>query len=150
MDKPIFPLDTSQSKAPPPSELIEKIQDGEFDTLFGDRDKISQIAQEAAKGLPPPTIKIESVFPVEPISNELPNYPPIAKLAHVEGLVEATFDVDYDGIVRDIAFVSEPKSRMLQPAVSQALSKWKFPTSAEGKSGKVSIRFKLNCGASPK
>jgi hypothetical protein len=52
-----------------------------------------------------------------PIVPELPKYPAIAKVADVEGLVEATFDVGDDGIVRNIAFVSEPRLQMLQPTV---------------------------------
>jgi TonB family protein len=115
--------------------------------LFGPQAKVSAIAQDAAKDLPPPTIQIEQVSPIAPIAPVLPNYPPIAKLAHVQGLVEATFDVGEDGVVRNINFVSESRLRMLQPAVIDSISKWKFPESVWGKSEKASIRFQLNCTA---
>jgi protein TonB len=150
MEKPMFSLGNSEPSVPPATALVPRIESGEFDSLFGAQAGVSEIAQAAAKGPPPPpTIEIESIGPAAPVSTVLPKYPPIARLAHVEGLVEATFDVGEDGLVTNIEFVSEPKVRLLQPAVSDALSKWKFPESAWGKSGKVSIRFKLNCNANP-
>jgi hypothetical protein len=150
MEKPTFSLGTSGPAAPPATPLVQGIEAGDFDSLFGEQTKVSEIAQAAANGPPPPpTVAIESISPVAPIATELPKYPPIARLAHVEGLVEATFDVGGDGLAKNIEFVSEPRGRMLQLAVSDALSKWEFPESAWGKRGKVSIRFKLNCKTNP-
>jgi TonB family protein len=150
MDQPIFSVDAAQPTEPTRGSIVDQILAGSFDPLFGPRARVSAIAQEAAKGLPPPpTIQIEQVSPAAPIAPVAPNYPPIAKLAHVEGLVEATFDVGEDGVVRNINFVSESRLRMLQPAVSESISKWKFPEPAWGKSGKASIRFQLNCAAKP-
>lgn len=148
MDKPMFPLGTEHPEASARGDLIDQIVNGSFDSLFGSQTKVSAIAQDAVKGPPPPsTIQVESVSPIAAITPELPQYPPIAKIAHVEGLVEATFDVGRDGVVRNISFVSEPRLQMLQPAVSDSISKWKFPESAWGKSGKASVRFQLNCGS---
>jgi TonB family protein len=150
MDKPMFSVGATETTGVQRTGLLRQIEDGDFDSLFGAQAKVSEIAQAAAKGPPPPpTIEIENIGPVAPISTEPPKYPAIAKLAHVEGLVEATFEVGEDGRAKNIQFVSEPRGRILQPAVSDALSKWKFPESASGKSGKVSIRFKLNCNANP-
>ncbi|HEY2467574.1 MAG TPA: energy transducer TonB [Terracidiphilus sp.] len=150
MKKPIFPVETDQPEQPARSNLTDQLLDGTFDSLFGPQVKVSAIAQEATKGPPPPpTIQIESVSPIAPIEAELPKYPPIAKLARLEGLVEATFDVAEDGVVKNISFVNEPRLRMLQPAVSESLSKWKFPQSAWGRSEKSSIRFQLNCTPNP-
>ncbi len=150
MEKPIFSLGNSECSVPPRAGLVQRIETGDFDSLFAEQAKVSEIAQAAANGpLPPPTIAIESISPLAPISTELPKYPPIAKVAHIEGLVEATFEVGDDGLVRNIEFVSEPRVRLLEPAVSDALSKWKFPEPAWGKTGKVSIRFKLNCSPNP-
>jgi len=84
-----------------------------------------------------------------PIAVELPSYPPIAKAAHVEGVVQVTFDVNEGGVARNIVFTNEPRLRMLQPAVAESLSKWRFPQSAAGKSGTASIRFRLNCNRNP-
>jgi len=67
--------------------------------------------------------------------------------AYVEGLVEATFDIDENGWVHHVGFLNDARLKTLQPAVSQAISKWSFPNSVWGKSGKVAIRFTLNCHA---
>ena len=148
MDKPMFPLGAPEPATPPRTGLTQQIIDGSFDSLFDE--KVSLIAQDAAKGPPPPpTIVIESVGPVAPITADLPKYPPIARLARVEGLVEATFDIDEAGAVRNIQFSSEQKGRMLQTAVIEALGKWKFSPAAWGKGGKASIRFSLNCKVNP-
>jgi outer membrane biosynthesis protein TonB len=150
MDKPIFPVETAEPEEPARDNMTEQILSGTFDPLFGPQVKVSAIAQGAAKGPhPPPTIQIESVSPIAPITAELPKYPPIAKLARVEGLVEATFDVGEDGVIRNISFVSEQKLRMLELAVSESLAKWKFPQTAWGKTEKASIRFQLNCSPKP-
>ena len=150
MDKPIFPIGTEHREDPARGNLVDQILTGSFDSLFGSQAKVSAIAREAANGPPPaPTIQVEQVLPIAPIAPELPKYSPIAKVAHVEGLVEATFDVSDDGTVRNIAFVSEPRLRMLEPAVSESVLKWKFPESAWGKSETAAIRFQLNCANHP-
>ena len=148
MDKPTFPIETKSQGEPKRGKLIDQLLAGTFDQLFGPQVKVSEIAQDAMKGPPlPPTIKIENVSPIEPISADLPNYPPIAKLARVEGLVEATFEVGDDGTVRNMKFTNEPRLGMLQPAVRESILKWKFPPSARGKSEEASISFVLNCKA---
>jgi TonB-like protein len=144
MDKPVFSLGSSQAQVPEKTELIQQITEGKFDTLFGTEDKVSLIAQQAMKPPPLPTVEIESVSPTVPTSVELPKYPPIAKLARVEGLVEATFHVDEDGTIKDIAF-HEARLKMLQLGVTESIPKWKFPQSAWGKDEKALIRFRLNC-----
>jgi len=144
MDKPIFPIETAAPEETARGKLVDQILAGTFDPLFGPQAKVSAIAQDAAKGPPPPpTVQIETVSPVTPIAPKIPTYPPIAKLARLEGLVEVTFEVGEDGIVRNISFGSGPP--MLRPAVSESILKWKFPESAWGKSEKASIRFQLNC-----
>jgi TonB family protein len=144
MDKPIFRIETAAPEEPARGNLVDQILAGTFDPLFGPQAKVSAIAQDAAKGPPPPpTVQIETVSPDMPTAPELPTYPPIAKLAGVEGLVDLTFEVGEDGVVRNISFVNGPP--MLQPAVSERISKWKFPESAWGKSEKVSVRFQMNC-----
>jgi TonB family protein len=146
MDKPIFPIETAEPKESVKGDLVDQILSGTFDPLFGPQAKVSAIAQDAVKGPPPPpAVQIESATPFRPIAPELPKYPPIAKLAGLEGLVDATFEVGEDGTVRDIAFVSGPRLRMLEQAVGECISKWRFPESARGKSEKASIRFQLNC-----
>lgn len=147
MDRPIFAVGATQPAQIAQGRLVDQILAGAFDPMFGSQVSVSAIARDATKGPPPPpAIQIEQVSPIAPIAPELPNYPPIAKLAHVQGLVEATFDVGEDGVVRNIDFVGESQVRMLQPTVTESISKWRFPESARGQSEKASIRFQLNCG----
>jgi len=146
--KPIFQLSPAAPHSVPATPLVGAIRDGRYDDLFGKDSEVSKIVREANQPPPPPpSVVIESITPVPLASPELPRYPPIARVAHVEGLVQATFDVSADGKVQDIAFISEPRLKMLELGVSDAASKWIFPQSAWGKSGKIAIRFDLNCKA---
>jgi hypothetical protein len=149
MDRPIFSVETAHSEDVPVDDLTDRILNGSFDPLFGTHVKVSAIAQDAAKGHPPPSVQIEYVSPVAPISVELPKYPPIAGFARAEGLVEVTFDVDLDGVIRNISFPGESRLRLLQPTVSESLFKWKFPQAAWGKRETATIRFQLNCNPTP-
>jgi protein TonB len=144
--RPIFQMNPATPSPGPNTPLVNAIREGRYDGLFAKDSGVSTIVHEA--GLPPPpppSVVIEGVTPSLPVSPELPRYPPIARVAHVEGLVQATFAVSADGKVQNIVFVSEPRLKMLELAVSEAVSKWNFPQSAWGKSGSVTIRFALNC-----
>jgi TonB family protein len=148
MEKPIFPLGDSAKLEIPDRDLIRSIREGQFDELFGKEQRISQLVIDAGKPpLLPPSVEIVSITPFAPISAELPKYPPIAKAARVEGLVTLTFDVNADGKVQNIVPMDGPK--MIQLGAEDAISKWSFPQSSWGKSGQVSIRFKLNCKNGP-
>ncbi|MGB6855416.1 MAG: TonB family protein, partial [Terracidiphilus sp.] len=92
----------------------------------------------------PPSVAIESVTPL-PISPDLPKYPPIAIAARIEGVVNASFDINAGGNAQNIVFADEGRLKMLEGAVSDTLSKWSFPKPEWGTSGKVAIRFALNC-----
>lgn len=144
--KPMFSVGPAEHKQAPDTPLVRAIGDGKFDGLFGPQAEVPQIVHEASlPPPPPPSVVVESVTPAAPISPELPKYPPIARAAHVEGLVQATFDVSADGKVQNIVFVNNGRLKMLEIAVSEAISKWIFPQSAWGKTGSITIRFALNC-----
>ncbi len=146
--KPMFQMSPAAPRPVPNTPLVNAIRDGRYDDLFGKDSGISKIVDEASQAPPPPpSVAIESVTPSPPISPDLPKYPPIARVAHVEGLIRATFDVSVDGRVQNIAFVSEPRIKLLELGVSDALSKWSFPEVAWGKTGAVAVRFSLNCKA---
>jgi len=146
--KPIFQLSPATRQPIPNTPLVGAIRNGRYDDLFGKNVAVSKIAYEAEQPPPPPpSVTIESVAPVHPTDSQAPKYPPIAFAARVEGLVEATFNVTGDGKVQDVTFLNEARLKMLQPAVSEAISKWTFPPEAWGKNGKVSVRFALNCHA---
>jgi len=144
--KPIFQISPASPHPVPSSPLANAILDGKYDALFGEEQGVSQIVHEAElPPPPPPSVAIESITPAMPISQDLPGYPPIARAARIEGSVQAAFDVTPDGKVQNIVFVNEPRLKMLEFGVTDAVSKWSFPQSAWGTSGKVTIRFALNC-----
>jgi TonB family protein len=147
-DKPMFAVGDVRAKPGPDPELVQEIRDGKYDALFGKEQLVSQIALDAEKAPPPPpSVAIESVTPIAPDSSKMPIYPPIAKAARVEGVVNVTFDISPEGKVVNIAVVDGPK--MLQLSVTDGLSGWSFPPSAWGSSDRASIRFRRNCAAGP-
>jgi len=147
-DRPMFSVGDTETRSRPDSELVQEIRDGKYDALFGKGELVSQIALDAAKlPPPPPSIEIESVTPIAPISPKLPVYPPIAKAARVEGLVNVTFEISAEGKPQNIVVVDGP--RMLQQSVIDGLSGWSFSQSAWGSSGRAAIRFRRNCTAGP-
>ena len=146
--EPMFKLDPAVRKPVPNIPLISQIDGGSFDQLFGPQVEVSKIVQEAGRPLPPPpSVEVESAGPFAPISPELPVYPPIAKAAHVEGLVTVTFDVNLEGKAQNVAFADEERLKMIELGVRDAVLRWSFPKEAWGRSGRVSIRFSLNCQA---
>jgi TonB family protein len=147
-DKPIFAVGDANAKPGPDTDLVQEIRGGKYDALFGKEQLVSKIALDAEKAPPPPpSVAIESVTPTAPISPKMPNYPPIAKAARVEGVVNVIFDISQDGMIKNIVVVSGPK--MLQQSVTEGLSEWNFPQSAWGSSGRAAIRFNRNCAAGP-
>jgi len=145
MDKPMFAVADSVTLATPGTDLVREIRAGQYDALFGKEQAVSQIVLESEMSPPlPPSVAIESVMP-PPVSPKIPNYPPIAKAAHVEGLVNVTFDIGIDGKVQNISVINGPK--LAELGVIDAVSTWTFPETAWGRNGNAAIRFSLNCKA---
>lgn len=146
MDKPAFAFDERQEALATQNDLIRELQEGKYDSLFGKEQEVSKIVVDAARSpSPPPSVSIESVVPVAPLVSSLPKYPPIAKAARVEGVMEITFDISSEGAIGNIAFPGPPRMKMFEQSVREALASWKFPVASWGKSGHVAIRFNLNC-----
>jgi hypothetical protein len=125
MDKPMFALSDPGAKEVPHTELVRTIEEGQYDALFGKDQTLSQIVHQAEMlPPPPPSVSIESVTPFEPISPKIPLYPPIAKAAQVEGLVNLTFDISREGKVQNIALVDGPK--LVELGITDAVSGWSF------------------------
>jgi TonB family protein len=144
--KPMFQIGVAPHHDVPNTPLIQAIREGKYDALFGKEQGVSQIVHEAELPPPPlPSVQVLSVIPYFPVSTETPGYPPIAIAARVEGIVHARFDVTPDGKAQNIVFEYQSNLGMLQGAVGESISKWNFPQPAWGQSGKVAIRFALNC-----
>ena len=95
MDKPMItlPVDSNGSAQPADSPMSQEIGTGKYDSLFpGTEDKPSQIYLSTKDTIPAPTVKFLKASPVQPILAPLPAYPPIARLAGVEGTF--TFTVE--------------------------------------------------------
>lgn len=88
-------------------------------------------------------MKLIDSSPFSPISAELPKYPPIAKAAHIDGLVTITFDLTSSGKAENLSFISGQK--FLQGTVASAVKSWEFPRAAFGRQGRATIEFKMNC-----
>lgn len=143
-DKPMFSAVAVPQPTVPDTDLIHEIRTGKYDELLDKRQLVSAIVIDAEKPVqPPPAVSIQSVIPAVPITSRLPVYPPIARAARVQGVVEVTFDIRADGTVANLAVVSGPK--MLYQAVSDALQQWIFPREFSGVNGQAKVLFNLNC-----
>jgi len=145
-DKPIF---STREQTPiasrPETETVRELREGKYDRLFGLDQLVSQFVSESEEPPPPaPSVELLSATPAMPVDVILPKYyPPIAKVARIEGLITVKFDVDASGSVENVS--AEGVKTMLQGSAVEAVTKWKFPPDAYGKSGEAKLSFKLNC-----
>jgi TonB family protein len=126
------------------ADTARTLQSGDYDHLFaGAPDRPSDLYRASQIPPPSPDIRLRSSEPFQPDKFTLPGYPPIARLARIEGAVVVTFQVDANGGVTDPQFDSGHP--MLRPAVTNAVSEWKFPKEAADHRIKATIDFKTNC-----
>jgi hypothetical protein len=145
MEKPAFALGENTAKQKvPETDALRSLREGKYDTLFGLDTLVSALVRDAEQPLfPPPSIELVSATPYAPISPEFPKYPPIGRVAHIEGIVTVRFDVDSKGKATNLSFVVG--SKILQGVAGIAVAGWTFPAAAFGQAGEASLRFKLNC-----
>lgn len=145
MDRPIFafPQDEKDAK-PQESESLRDVGAGKYDSLFqGAPDKPSDLYRAAQIAPPAPTVRLLRSMPFEPEAFVAPGYPPIARLAHINGTVNFTVDVGSDGGATK--FTVESGHPMLRGAAEEAVGKWKFPKDATGQTIHAAIEFATNC-----
>jgi hypothetical protein len=145
MDKPAFSVDAPSMNPPTPSDsaMLESLKDGKYDVLFDSNKKVSEIYRESLEPSRLPSVEIVGMTPTAPISADPPPYPPIARAAHVEGDVSISFDVTPVGRVERLSFGSGPE--LLRRTVSDTISRWQFPESADEHHEEGKIVFRLNC-----
>ncbi len=146
MDKPMITLpgDSNVSAQPADSPMFQEIGTGKYDSLFpGTTDKPSQIYLSTKNTIPSPTVKLLNASPFQPILAPLPAYPPIARLAGVEGAFTFTVDVQTDG--RATNFAVEQGAPLLRAAIEKASHDWIFPKQAARQHVVVSLQFAINC-----
>lgn len=146
MEQPMFamPGDAEAPKDPMPSEIAGEIGSGKYDGLFeGAPDKPSDLYLASQKPRPAPTVRLLSSSPAQPELFVQPAYPPLAKLAHVEGSVSFKVGVNPDGSTKD--FAVDSGHPLLREVVRQAVAGWKFPKGSAGQQVQATIEFKVNC-----
>jgi Gram-negative bacterial TonB protein C-terminal len=145
MDKPAFALSapTADPSRQSDSAMLESLKDGKYDGLFDSKEKLSEIYRESLAPTRLPSVEILGMTPAVPLSADPPPYPPIARVAHVEGEVSISFEVTPTGKVEGLSFVSGPE--LLRHTVSDAVTKWRFSESAATHHEEGTIAFKLNC-----
>jgi TonB family protein len=146
-DKPIFNLkepDPIPAK-PPESETIRALREGEFDSLFGSSVKVSDIYRQALEPRRLPSVLLGKSSPDVPVSFTLPKYPPIARVAHLEGTVTFTLEIASSGNVTNLTYTGEPKLKLLWAATADAVNSWQFQPDKAGHHVQASIEFRLNC-----
>jgi TonB family protein len=150
MDKPIFPVSEKEglTTARADSETLQELSSGRYDLLFqGATDKASEVYHGAQNRPPLPTVKLLSSSPFQPEVFVAPGYPPLARLARVEGLVVVKVDVNESGGTGNL--IVESGHPLLQPAVKGSAINWKFPKDAVNQKVELKIEFTANC-AGPK
>ena len=147
-DKPIFPIPeenkpvSGKAKADPAT--LQELSQGKFDVLFaGDPDKPSGLFRASQKPAPIPTALLMKSVPVSPTVFVQPVYPPLAKIARIEGLVTFTIKVGPKGHATDLTFKNG--NPVLRFAVKKATSGWRFPTDDSNREVEMTVDFKLNC-----
>jgi TonB family protein len=118
--------------------------EGKYDALFPGGVKKPSDMYRATQNRPlAPSIRLVSSVPVAPNVFALPEYPQLPRLARIEGVVTFKISVDVNGDATDLTFESGPP--LLQQAVKNTASKWKFPIDSAGQMVEVTIEFALNC-----
>ena len=148
MERPTFPIgDTAEPPAVgPESEALRDVGLGKYDGLFQRTTVKASDVYRAAQSRPPaPSVRLLSSSPVQPEVLVLPKYPPLARLAHIEGSVTFTAEIDSNGNTAGFALLKGHP--MLSGAVKEAVNGWKFPKQAATQLVQATIDFGLNCPA---
>ncbi len=146
LDKPLFPISGEEelpSKDIDP-EALRHLGEGDYDDLFqGAPDRPSALYRAAQIRPPLPSVRLLTSVPVRPEVFALPEYPPLARLAHIEGVVSFKIEIDSDGSATNLTY--QTGHPILRAAVKNAVSGWKFPKDSAHQQVQIAIEFALNC-----
>ncbi len=150
MNKPVFP--TSEKEEPSATGLdpstLRDVGAGRYDLLFpGGKTKPSELYNAAQNPPPGPNIRLVSSVPFSPTVFVQPDYPPLARLAHITGIVSFQIQVDVNGDATDLTFRNG--NPILQSAVKNAVSRWKFSSDATNHLVEAAFEFGMNCLRQP-
>lgn len=147
MDKPVFQVPSDKESSDPQTPQLvslEQVGAGDYDLLFGGApDKPSDLYKSSLIPAVQASVRLVSAMPISPTEFISPVYPPIAKLAHVEGQVQIQVNVGSDGSVTSVDWKSG--SPLLRKATEQAVNKWVFPVKAASQQIDAVLEFNTNC-----
>ena len=146
MEKPVFPVQAKDEPANGSSnnEAMENLRSGKYDALFeGAPDKPSELYTAAQIRAATPAVRLVASSPFQPDSPVLPGYPPLARVARVEGKVVFEVTIDPNGKAANLTV--EAGNPLLRAAVEKAVSEWQFSKEAAHQQIQAAIEFKLNC-----
>jgi len=146
MDEPMFPIPGDQESASRDLNInvLRDIGAGNYDGLFrSSQQKLSELYRAAQIHPGTPSVKLVSSLPFQPEVFVHPDYPPLARAAHVEGTVVFKVKVNPDGSTTQFSFENGP--RLLSGALEKAVGAWRFPTEAGNQEVEGAVEFKLNC-----
>ena len=108
LDRPMFPTSTEPTEATALSgDATRALASREYDRLFvGRPDRPSDLYRASQFPPPAPDVLLRSSEPFQPEKFVPPGYPPIPRLARIEGTVVVTFQVDANGRGTDTQFES--------------------------------------------
>ncbi len=128
------------------SEAVRDVGLGKYDGLFQRTTaKASEVYRAAQSRPPAPSVRLVSSSPVQPEVLVLPKYPPLARMARIEGPVTFTAEIDPSGSTAGFTLLKGHP--MLSGAVKEAVSGWKFPKETAPQLIEARIDFGLNCPA---
>ncbi len=143
-DRPVFATGDPPPTNLPESSLLKEVGAAKYDSLFaGSPDKPSDVYRMAKTPIPKPEISITLNPEVPTESLVKPTYPPIARLANIDGIVHVKFQIAQDGSTD--AVMIEDGHPMLRPATEQVVRTWRFAKDPGHREVQAAISFKSNC-----
>jgi hypothetical protein len=147
----LFPVPEANEPSASSSDsgILGEVSAGKYDALFqGAPDKLSDLYRASQIPLLPPKVQLVSSMPLQPDVFIEPVYPPIARMAHIEGRLAFKFVIDSDGGATNLAF--ESGHPLLRGVVTEAVNRWRFPKDSTGQQIEATIEFRLNCPSQPR
>lgn len=147
VDRPMFPA--PEDAKPTGTALLDPalaqaLAAGNYDALFpAAPDKPSKLYEQSLAHPPSPIVELVSGSPFTPDTFIPPQYPPLARLTHVEGAVCLKINVNENGVVSNVTV--EAGHPLLRQAATDAARRWEFPKGEPNRETQVTISFILNC-----
>ncbi|HEY2232554.1 MAG TPA: energy transducer TonB [Candidatus Angelobacter sp.] len=135
LDKPVFPV-SGETK-------LDDVAAGKYDALFQTA-RPSEIYRAAQKTPHWEPVRLVSSLPMQPQTYIEPEYPQMARIAHIEGTALLKLQIGPAGdVTSSVCTGAHP---ILCASAKDAASKWKFPTEILNRKVDATLRFTWNCG----